>query len=443
MKRLLRPILFVTISAWIGGHPAQAAPAQMTVSLSQTAGAVKATAVAGVDFQSPIDIGTDGVDLTITAGAGLLPAKVGLTCSVATLPRPTISGNNVTYHLAAPSTEATLEVQYDSKDIQAIQVAAPGPSGGVGQGQSAVPTSSVKDLLKTSCANVPDATAAPNVVNIVTTPIGNVIKIDSPDGAITEADTVVVQVVADLSLLPYLRIVRSSALRLGGGINILGADVTIPGGFIRKGAKQTAPTCGVVKVVLTGFAPGKGTIDISAQTGSDQVALGTIELAVHPLYTGMFSLGGAWSSVTDPQFSVVSNGTNNVVSATETGNRRLLYTLFYTPFLWGPRDIQRSTPWFHHLNLTVGLALNDPLNNAFAGLSVDLLSSVVLTVGGVVSHVSELDPSSGLSAGSKFAGMASDLPVTHSWKTGHFFAVSIDLRAAVQLIQMVLGTAKS
>jgi hypothetical protein len=129
--------------------------------------------------------------------------------------------------------------------------------------------------------------------------------------------------------------------------------------------------------------------------------------------------------------------------ASESGRNRFLYTLFYTPFIWGGRDIQRSISFWQHLNPTVGLSLNDPLNNVFLGLSVDLFNSIVFTAGGTVSHVAQLDASSSLAPGSPFTGTSNDLPVTHSWQTGHFFAVSVDLRAAVQLLQIVLGTTKS
>jgi hypothetical protein len=451
MKKAL--ICFTVVGiVWMGGMSASRA-ASVAMSLLLTGTPPKAQATAGIDFKTPIQVGSDGVDLTVMVGAGLDPSKIGLTTTVGNIPPPTLSPTQAVFHLTPFGAEATLEVQYNNQDVQAIAVAAPrDPNAGSGGNQGApAGATTIKDLLKTACANVPVLlSSAPNVVNLIVSANGNVLSTDSPDGAITETDTVVVQVLADSSLVPYIGVVRTSSLRLGGGINILGSDVSIPGGFIKKGAKQAAPACGVAKAILAGFAPGKGTIEISAQTGADKVTLGTIELAVHALYTGMFSLGGAWGSVNDPSFAVVSNGTtgangtpNTVVTSTETGSHRFFYTLFYTPFVWGGRDIQRSIPFWQHVNPTVGLALNDPLNNAFVGLSVDLFNSIVFTAGGMVSHVAELDPSSNLKPGAMFTGMSGDLPISHSWKTGHFFAVSIDLRAAVQLIQIVLGTNKS
>ncbi len=447
MKKPLLLFAGIAIVVALGAGTSQAAPVAVSVSLSGNP--PKAQALAGIAFDKPMTITSDGVALAITASAPLDPKLVGLTSTVGSVPAPTISGSTVVYDLAPLGSEASLTIQYNGVDVQPIQVAP--PTGSDSGAQQPSVTASVKDLLKTACTNVPNLPASsPNTVNMIASANGNVLRTDSPDGAITEADTVVVQVVVDANLVPFVQVTRTSSLRLGGGINILGSDVTIPAGFLKKGTKQPAATCGVVKAILTGFAPGKGTIQISAQTGSDQVILGTIELAVHPLYTGMFSLGGAWGSVNDPSFSVVSNGTmnangtpNTVVTSTESGSHRFVYVLFYTPFVWGGRDIQRSIPFWQHINPTVGLALNDPVNNAFFGLSIDLFNSIIFTGGGMVSHVAELDPSSNLMPGSPFSGTAGDLPITHSWKTGHFFAVSVDLRAAVQLIQVVLGTAKS
>lgn len=422
--------------------PAEAAPPRLQVDLAEEGGKVTAKGVLGVDLKSVVNITAEGATFAVGLRS-LDPAKVAVTVGGAALTPAASKPNEVTYQLAPPKGgEASLVVSYNGTAVATVQLAALSDDGAQAPPSSPGTTSSIKDLLKTPCPTQVDLPAPrKDTVNMLVTPLGNVIAIDSPEG-IDENDTIVVTVLADAALLPYLRVVRTSDLRLGGGINILGADVQVPTEFTHKGAKGAkASACGTLQAMLRDFAPGRGTIAINLQTGSDQVTLGTIELAIHPLYTGMFSLGGAWGRVVDQEFDVASNGTNSVVTTTNTGDRQFSYVLLYTPFVWGPRDIQRSASFIDHLNPSVGFSLSSPLDNVFAGASIDLLNSVVFTLGMQVSHVARLDPNSGLTPGSPFTGSRDDLPISKEWKTGLFWAVSVDLRAAVQLVRTVLGTA--
>jgi hypothetical protein len=330
-----------------------------------------------------------------------------------------------------------------------------GPQAGTGTGSGAgagarteppqVTTSvSVADLIRQPCAEVPVTLRPYSTVEdraeLVVRLNGNVLS-ELPR-SIDEDDTVVVHVLVPPGLQPYVKVRRTSALRTVVGSRIVGGEETLPG-LQRQAAELES--CAVVSAEVRDFAPGRGEITVSVETGTASVVTGTVEFTVNPLYTGMFSLGPSWSALLDPGFQLVNRrteagATEAILSRTEQGEGRLLYALFYTPFVWKKRDIEKTDrPFYHSINPTLGVVLNDPLDNALFGLSADFFNGFVVTGGVHVGHVTHIDPRSGLSLGSRFEGEAGSIPTTRSWEARGFIAVSVDLRAAVQLLQSAVG----
>jgi hypothetical protein len=290
----------------------------------------------------------------------------------------------------------------------------------------------LSDLLRTSCPGTFTAgyDAEANRGEIVVTPVGNVLAraLDTFD----ENDTLIVKVVGDVELLPLIKVERTSAFRDVGTVRIVGAGEPIP-----QIARQ-AGGCGVQQFTLNDFAPGRATVQISALQGTQEVPLGTFDFNVNPLYTGMFTLGAAWTNLVDPGFKLVSEGGQTVIGVGEEGDNDLLYVLSYTPFVWGKRDLEKKIPWRERFNPMVGIAVDDVQDNAFVGISADLPAGIVLTFGRHFRRITVLNP--GLSVGDPFTGTADQLPTAKEWENENFFGLTIDLRAMVQLLRAAGGT---
>jgi hypothetical protein len=296
-------------------------------------------------------------------------------------------------------------------------------------------------LLGTPCNDLPGYHTYDRAANrgeVVVTATGMALTAMPP--GFDEDDTLTVTVLADTRLLPFIEVRRTSPLRSVGDVSILGEDVPLPHDRFRRHAAQDT-RCSHLSFKLGDLAPGKAEIEIAVRTAEGRTVTGKLELRVQPLYVGMFSLGAAWSRVQDPDFGLVSRGMDQVLSAGEKGGRRLVYALLYTPFVWGKRDVEKPIEgWYRHVNPTVGLALADPLDNAFAGASVDVRGAVI-TIGAHVSHVSVIDERSGLTEGDVFTGSEDDLPLARRWRIGPFVSVSVDLRAAVKIVGAVFAAA--
>lgn len=250
---------------------------------------------------------------------------------------------------------------------------------------------------------------------------------------VNEGDTVEVSVVAPQEIISFVRVVRKSPTRTTGSLSILGAGSLVPI------AAQKSGLCAVKTFMLSDFAAGTGKIEIQVITQAGQTTSGQLEFPVNTLYSGMFSFGVIWSNAVEPNYKLVSRGQDMVISATETPGRRALYALLYTPFIWGKRDIEVTGPWYHHVNPSVGLVVSNVLEHALVGGSLDLFNGIVLTMGLHISHVSILNPQSGLAEGDVFTGGQDDLPIAKTWTTQPFVAVSIDLRAAVELFKSLVA----
>lgn len=269
---------------------------------------------------------------------------------------------------------------------------------------------------------------------IVVTPLG-VVLASGLDTLFDENDVLVVTVVADKRLLPLLTVERTSAFRDVTSVQILGAGQTAPD--LERQAGLVAD-CGTREFRLEDFAPGQGTVQLSALQGTTPTPTGTFDFNVNPLYTGAMTLGAARTEVVDPGFKLASVDGQTVIAVGDEGDDDLIYSLFYTPFVWGQWDIQKSVPWYQHLNPTIGLAPEDVADNAFVGVTADLPAGIALTWGWHFRRIEAL--TQGVTVGSPFTGTADQIPTAEEWENDQFWAVSIDLRAMVQVLRAALGT---
>jgi hypothetical protein len=291
-------------------------------------------------------------------------------------------------------------------------------------------------VLRRSCGE-PKSVAAydaeNNIAQFVVSPLANVL--DRPVESIDEDDLVRVIVWGDPDVLPHLRVRRTSPFRSPGGIRIVGAGADIE--MFRRLSAQPEKPCAELVVELGDFEPGRGVVEISVIGANEEQTLGSFELGVAPLYTGAFSFGAVWTRLADPTFGLVFNGTDSIITQTDdAGDFRIKYAMFYTPFIFGPRDIRKRGL---NVNPTVGIVLDDVSDNILLGASVDVLSAAYLTAGVHAGRVRRIDDESGLEVGDPFDGTTSQIPVQSRWRTDFFLGASIDLRAAVQLFQVIFS----
>jgi hypothetical protein len=466
MRVLSRLTHLWLLGVCLASAPALAASTTWQVTLVQDGqGRVTATAQAplleGKGKGNALNAGGTFLDVTCTPaplceGVGLRVVQLtGGQEQPVPLPGPaTPAANRRTFALPAQLSDVGwMELQVNGGTVfsAGLMPATAGGSqagtGGTG-GRASVPVVetgvSVAELIRRPCTDVPLSIrpydAAADRAELVVRLNGNAVS-ELPR-TFDEDDTLVVHVLVPSGLQPYVKVRRTSDIRTVVSPRILGGDETLPG--LKRQAAEVEP-CAVLTVEVRDFAPGRGEITLSVETGTQSVVTGTVEFNVNPLYTGMFSLGPAWSALLDPSFQLVSRRTDegppeSIISGTEQGEGRLLYALFYTPFVWKKRDIEKKDrPFYHSINPTLGVVLNDPLDNALFGLSADFFNGFVVTGGIHVGHVTRLDPESGLFQGARFEGPADAIPTTRRWEARGFIAVSVDLRAAVQLLQTALG----
>ncbi len=267
-----------------------------------------------------------------------------------------------------------------------------------------------------------------------------------PEWPIDDRDRVRVTVIAKRDALAQLRISRHSAFRSVGTLNIMGSG--IDASKLIPHSERGAVQLGCRTVTLGDFASGKGEVEIAFidAKGAAQV-VGNFDFAVNPTYTGALSLGAIRTPLLDPDIGLAFNGTDTVITVKSDGIQgedkdahRILYTVAYTYYMWGRRDIEKPRPFLQRINPMMGVVLNDIPNNFIAGATVDLFDGVFLHAGAHAGKVRTLDPHSGLEIGDEYTGKETEVPIVRRWRTKFFVGVSVDLRAAVQLFTAAVGS---
>jgi hypothetical protein len=299
-------------------------------------------------------------------------------------------------------------------------------------------------LLVSAVAAQQGSLSANDTARFVVNPLGIVAA--RPPENIDEADVVEVTVVGAQQLLPQLVVRRSSAFRTPGGLSILGAEVEIPVDVsaLHRQAEGLESMCDARVYRLADFAPGRGEVEIAVRAESGEQSLGTFDFGVNRLYHGAISLGVLWTTLGDPEFGLVFNGQDSVITQTEDppgadkaepNGGRFLWGLFYHPFI-PKRDIEKEKT---RATFALGVGLNDVSENFFLGGSLDAASSVYLVVGLHAGRVTDIDERSGLRLGDPFEGTSDQIPTVRKWKVGFFIGGSVDVRAAVQLLRAALA----
>lgn len=293
------------------------------------------------------------------------------------------------------------------------------------------------DIPRCGTAKAEPATKPVFVVSM----FGNVVG--RPTVAVTEHDDVLVRVLTDPTVAKGISVHRISAARRLGELRVIGATQTADvKAFNEVLAAAGTPTC-YVDAKLGDFEAGLGQVEIRHislnQAEVKQLTLGAFDFNVEPLYAGMFSLGPVVTNLPEPQYSVATNSSGgSYISAAESGDNRILYALIYTPFILGKRlgepalrgervsRLRRVNPMF-------GVVLDDISRNALVGVSIDFPSGIIGHYGAHIGRTSEIDPESGLTAGSAIASDGT-IPVIRKWNSDRFIGVTLDARVALKLI---------
>lgn len=284
------------------------------------------------------------------------------------------------------------------------------------------------------------ADRAPQPVFVVSM-FGNVVA--RPPVTVTEDDNVLVRVITDATAAPGISVHRISAARRLGELRVIGETQTASATAVAPVFTAAASAKCYVDAVLGDFEAGLGEVEIryivKDQTEVKRLALGSFNFNVEPLYAGMFSIGPVITRLPEPQFSVATNAVGeSYISVSESGNDRILYGLIYTPFILGKRLGEPALrwelkSWLRRVNPMFGVVLNDISRNALAGASIDFPFGIVAHYGTHVGRTSEIDPESGLAAGSAIASDGK-VPVIRKWNTDTFLGLTLDARVALKLI---------
>jgi hypothetical protein len=431
-------------------------------------------AVSGISDETPNVVPKDGkAVLTITCSPGARCAAVSATLVqtnrlTGTSRQGTIAPahpNSSTAVFEIPGTDVLaadgntdLRIALAGDTIGRFQLVHPGGAGnGDRRGGATVQGPNLAQLLARDCRSEVRSLPEPvyderrNSANFIVTPVGNVLRRPAP--VIDETDSVTVVVLADERLLPLLKVYRKSAIRTVGAVRFIGEGTDLAKVFRPQSERVDSlpaapPMCRIASFVLRDFQPGKGEVEISALTGKmgDDDAtevVGGFEFNVNPLYSGAFSLGAMRTTLSAPVYGLTADGDDDIVSVRENGDFRVKYVLMYTHFIWGKRDVEKlpRNP-LYRLNPSMGVVLDDIPNNWVGAITADPFEGVYVSYGVHFGRVKRLDPESGLEIGDEFTGEEDDIPTLQRWVGKPFLSISVDVRAAAELLRMALtGTA--
>ena len=266
---------------------------------------------------------------------------------------------------------------------------------------------------------------AANRAHFVVTPGGSVLQY--PSGSIDENDVVVVHVVTtDDDLLKRIEVARTSPTR-EEELNLIGAG--------EKFQFQSANPCFEKTFELGDFAPGEGKFEIYTVSSGQKDVLGTTTFKVDRLWAGVISFGPAWNNTADFTFGLTPQGTKNVIFAKENGDSNIIYVLQYTQYSWGQRDESKTYPWREHFNPTIGFAVSDFRDHAFAGLTFDW-KQFLITGGLQFARTTRL--AKGFTVGAEFTGAEAAIPTETQWESSPYIAVTVDARVARTLLNSII-----
>ena len=412
-----------------------AAFAQFAATLTTSGGSTTVTSVTGLQQTTSIMADTP-ITITCAAGTDCTLASVDLgTANTAisltvgnprtgTVPVSSITTNGTTLRIVFDGQTLRSFRLFDSRPPEQVPPPPPGNPSATGNppagvAQLADPCNAFR-LTRTHSASA-------NRAHFVVTLGGSILQY--PDGPIDENDVVVVHVVStDKDKLPNIEVARISATRTEE-LNLIGAG--------ERFQFQSANPCFERRFELGDFAPGEGKFEIYTSNTGTKAVLGTTSFKVDRLWAGVISFGPAWSDVADFSFGLAPQGDKKIIIAKEDGSDDINYVLQYTQYSWGQRDESKTYRWREHFNPTVGFAVNDFRDHAYAGVSFDW-KQILFTTGAHFARVTRLANGSGLSIGSEFAGEEAQIPTEKQWESSWYIAITADARVARTLLNAIL-----
>lgn len=244
-----------------------------------------------------------------------------------------------------------------------------------------------------------------------------------------ENDRLIVYVLGKSDYLKALEVKRTSPGRDKTAIRYIGDTFVENDASKRRDANYT--DC-YRKFILDDFAPGEGAINLNASSNKSQVSsvIGETTIQVNPLYRGRFSLGIVNTRLTDKNYIIQNNGTDDIIVDSNSYNSDYQFGLMYTPFVWGKRDIRKPTRWWKKFNPTIGIPLENMEDNLYLGINYELSPSISIIVGRHHGKVDRLIPESGLNIGDVFSGA---IPTAKQWDDKQFVSISFNMEVLNKL----------
>jgi hypothetical protein len=359
------------------------------------------------------------------------------------------SGEHLRLAAAADRSPLLVRIEHDGSMMAWALVRVTLPSASTLYVYTSSESTSISDMLLTKCP-LPNRWQAyydrsRNRARYTVSPNANVLSV--PEETVDEDDIIEIVVWGDKRLVPGLQIKRKSQVRVGGDRNIRGASIGVPSQLVDEFLLSRIPDdkCAEIVAELSDFAGGSGLVGLSVNTDDGEKELGDFDFPVNPLYIGSFSLGVVVSWLSDPEFGLVyagldpETGADSVVTETD-GGTRVLYSLFFSPFVSGKRDLEKPAErWFHRVNPSIGVVLNDIPENFLFGVSMDFWNQVFFSFGGHAGRVNRLNPEANLEVGDRFNGAGEDIPTVRKWNVDYYVGVTLDLAAAVKLFAGILN----
>jgi hypothetical protein len=433
MYRLLIALLFITSTA----------AADYTITVSKNAAGTLAIAQTG--FTPPLTTITTDTTLNVICDSTLSdPECSQITASIGQVGIPLTDGRTATGTVQASlvsSTGTRFRILSNGNEVtggpllQLINSQGPAAQPVAG----AQPPAAVRAIAH-PCDSIrvtPSYEEKQNKAHFVVTPGGSFLQ--QPSGPIDENDVVVFHVVStDQALLQRLEVVRISATRSTEALNTLAGGTSV-----RRQAAGPAQPCFRRRYELGDFAPGEGKVEMYTMEGADKTVHGTPTFNVNRLWHGIMSFGPMRSSIDTQAFGLTPRDGKNFIVHTEQASHDLVYVVQYTQY-WRRRDTEKTLewyrnnnlryPWLQHINPSIGIALDDTLDQAFVGVSVDW-QRFVFTLGAHVRDVKILARDSGLTVGGEFTGTT--IPLETDRKTGLYVGVAVDARAIRTLFDAI------
>lgn len=261
-------------------------------------------------------------------------------------------------------------------------------------------------------------------------------------GRPAEGDSLLLVVGGPAALIDRIRVRLDSPPRTPGPAPLTGGPAPA------VGIKDTAaPSCRVRRFVLADVAPGVvdvrlDAMGLNAKREIVSSEIGALKVGVERRYSGMLTFGPVYTGLADPTFTLVPNepdadSSQAVISVDDP--HRMRFMIGAHVFLRGPAPVGRR--WVNPA-LSLGVDVENPLSNAYFGISVPIRDVAWVTVGAHAGRVTRLpDELQGRfednPGGQLYAG--DSVPTVERLVVRGFASVGIGLQSATAIAGDVLG----